>query len=136
MRKLNKFVDAISIGDPKEKRKPGNPPFVKSCEGYLIGATYDIGKTKKKNGSSKYALQGKKGDRFDVWGNASINSSLCVDGKIDRELTGKFIRIEYVSMRDGKKGQNAQRVCDVMVDDDDLLTGKKSEKVIDYKLKK
>lgn len=133
-RTLNQFVDAISIGNPKEKRD--GKPFTKKAEGYLITAVYNIGKTKKKKGSTKYSFQSKKGEKFDVWGNASINSALCENDKIISDLLGKFVRVEYIETRPGKKGHNPQRVCDIKVDDDDKLNVSKSRKTIDYTIKK
>jgi len=108
-KKLNTMLDAISIGNKKGA--------VKSVEGFVIGARYGIGKTKKKPGSTLYQMVDKKGERFDVWGNASINGALCQDGKFNPQLGNKLIRIQFVRVGKAKPGQSAPNICDVLIDE-------------------
>lgn len=131
------MVEAISIGDPKEKNKKGElAGKQKSVTGFLIGYKPRLGKTKKNKGSNLYSFINEAKERFDVWGNASIDSSLLNDlGGLDTSLVcAGLITISFVGMRPSGKGKNDQRVCDVEIDDDkqhDQLLGKTT-----YKLKK
>jgi hypothetical protein len=110
LRKINKQSEAIAIGGDKGQHK--------SCEGFLLGAKYGVAAKGKNKGSNLYQFQDEKGNRFDVWGNASINNTLCESGKVDPSLAHKFIVIKFMRMGTAKKGQSAPRICDVFVDDD------------------
>jgi len=113
LRKINKFLEAISIGPKKGEQK--------KFEGYLTGGRYGIGKTKKKKGNTLYAFQDATGAKCEVWGNASINGALCDADKIDSALVGKWIVIEFLKTLPAKKGFNAQKLCDISVDDEKTL---------------
>ena len=127
LRKINKFRDAKSIGPKKGE--------LKEVKGFLIGAVYKVGATKKKKGNTKWTFQDTKGEHLDVWGNASVNSALSgEDGKMDSSLVGKWVEITFVRMGTAKKGQNAQKICDVGVDDSRTLRVDKPGKI--YNLKK
>lgn len=119
------MVEALSIGSGKD--------MVKQAEGYIVSAQYDIGKTKAKKGSTKYSLADKKGEKIDVWGNASINGALCIDGKLNPGLIGFWCKIVFVKMGKQVKGKNPQRICDVFIDDQDKL---KTPGSVNYKIKK
>ena len=129
------MVEAISIGPNTKKGE------VKQVEGFLIAAKHGIGKTKKKKGNSLYSFSSEKGERFDVWGNASINGALCeAPEKVNRAYIGKMIRLVFVKMREAGKGKNAQKVCDIFLDTEKDIRGddapKKGQKTVDFTIKK
>lgn len=122
---ISKMSEAISIG-PKPNEK-------KWVEGYLLGAKFGVGKTGKKKGNSIYNFESLKGERFDVWGNASINLALAPGEKLQSLLVGKLVKIEFVRLRDSGKGKTQQKVCDVFCDENrkkKLATGGETDYII------
>lgn len=108
------MVQALSIGQGKDK--------VKKVSGYLVGAKFGIGKSKKNKGSICYRLKTKKGEAVEVWGNGFINSSLTNDGReIKPELRGLYIELTFVKLGKAKKGQSPAVETDVCVDDADSI---------------
>lgn len=140
LKKINAFLNAIQIGSGKPKKtKNGMVPTVKRVEGYLLSATFGIGKTRKEKGSTKYRLLPKnKGDEFEVWGNGAINHSLCVgDDKqqLNPEYIGRMIAIEYTGVLPAKGKNQAGVACDIFVDRDDAIKPVHAKGGKDYKLK-
>jgi hypothetical protein len=131
-RKLEQMVDAISIGDPKEKGKDGKTKGnVRSVTGFLKGMKVRLGRTATNKGSNLYLLADEKTkEKITVWGNASIDMSLTNSDVLDETNIGKLIMIEFIEMRKSKPGQSDQRYCEVSVDDNT------TEGSLNYKLKK
>jgi len=117
LRKLNKMVETHSIGPKKGE--------LKSFAGFLVGAKYEVGKTKTRKGNTVWIFQTEKGERAEIWGSASINGGLAIDGKLDPSLAGKWIEIHFVRMGVAQKGKNAQKIADVMCDDAKVMPVKK-----------
>lgn len=112
LKKINAMLEAVSIGKGKGRKD--------HVAGFLVSAKFKVGKTKKKKGNTLYRFDDGKGNEFELWGNASINSALC-DGdqpgdSLKLVYVGCWIDIRFVRIGKAKAGQSAPNICDVSAD--------------------
>ena len=85
--KKREITEGVGIGaEDGQRRKAG---------GLLAEIRVDVGK----NHSNVYELVQKGGDSLQVWGSTTI------DGKLNRSDIGKFVKLEYLGMVQGKSGR-------------------------------
>ncbi|KKL24153.1 hypothetical protein LCGC14_2418190 [marine sediment metagenome] len=85
--KKREITEGVGIGAEDGQRK--------KVGGLLAEIRVDVGK----NHSNVYELIQKDGDSLQVWGSTTI------DGKLNRSDIGKFVKLEYLGMVQGKSGR-------------------------------